>query len=64
MTQVFVGMAAVVLGTMVMWVGTIFQLSGNPAKANDARVLLGAGAGMLLAGCWFAFATSLFAQVH
>lgn len=61
MTNAFIGIAAIALGTVVMWIGTILQLSDNPAKADDARILLGAGVGMLLAGCWFACAASFVA---
>lgn len=65
MTYAFIGIGAIAFGTLVMWVGTILQLSDDPARADDARVLLGTGVGMLLAGCWFAWAASFFVpEVH
>lgn len=53
------GVATIVLGTAILWLGTILQMSGNPATANDARVWLGMGMGMVLAGCGFCFVTGL-----
>ena len=48
-----IGVVTILLGATVMWLGAIYQLSEDPAKADDARLLLGVGVGMLLAGCGF-----------
>jgi hypothetical protein len=51
MTAFFLGFAIIGIGTAVMWAGTILRLSANAAKADDAKVLLGVGLGMILTGC-------------
>ena len=56
---VLISVAIIVLGTAILWLGTIFQMSENPAMANDAKVWLGVGMGMVLAGCGFGFVTGL-----
>jgi hypothetical protein len=53
------GIATIALGAAFLWLGTIFQMSSNPAIANDSRVWLGIGMGMVLAGCGFSFVTGL-----
>jgi hypothetical protein len=54
MTGLFLISAAIItLGAAIMWLGTILQMSENPAVASDARVVLGAGMGVMLAGCGF-----------
>jgi hypothetical protein len=51
--------ATITLGVAIMWLGTILQMSENPPIASDARILLGAGMGVMLAGCGFGLAVGV-----
>ena len=58
MTVVFVAFAIIGFGAAAMWAGTILQITEDPERVGDAKVLLGVGLGMLLAGCGVAVCLS------
>jgi hypothetical protein len=47
------GMAIGLVGVIAMWCGALWQTDDDEATANDGRMLLAMGAGILLAGCAF-----------
>lgn len=54
-----ISLATIAIGSVLLWWGALWGMSGVAEKFHDGRLIMGIGIGMLFAACGFSLASGV-----